>query len=899
MFVSTSMRRAVALVALICLLAGSVLPVRAQGGAAILEGIVDDAATGLPLAGAAVSLANGAAHTVTDAAGHFRLDGLSPAVYRLRIEHAGYQSEVSAEIPLVAGADVQVTLVAQQAAAARTLQAIGSTATGTRALQRASTMTTSLTVDALDEDGVTRAGDALRELPAITNSVKGNTAALGDDIPLEIRGIGALETATALDGHPIALGFPGGYNFQLSPVGALRGILVTYGSGSNLFGTSAIGGIIDFQTLLPTPDQRLSLEQGWGTFDKTQTTLRASGTEGRLSYAFAYGVAGLDGPIDHQRFYQAGTAYDPSATSPAVRDLAVYDDDSSANAHTGLAKLRYELDPGQSITLTSVLSSYYADKTGNGDGDYFPYAPALAFGKQLLAKYNPATAPVACPAGSFYVKGAGAGPNGQPDGGSPCQTPQQYAAFNTGWDGDGPAYQTFDFADEHVGYDLSRGNGTLHVDAFTDRYDNTVVRDPLLYLGNSWSNKLEDENGASIVYDLTTGRANTVGVGYTYINLVYRLASETQTTTSTTTALGAPIVHEDGLVLHDTYRVPGSPLSAFGDAYLRHASATDTTSLDPRASLVYDLTRHDIVRVSSGATTTGPAGNQLGQPFVPALLGGAGGGSAISCGSLNVIGSAPSSVLHPERGVDEEAAYGHSYGLDSQVELTAYNVNVFDKLYALSLPLSETGTSFINPAFLAAQEAAVSAKCGSSAAPGLLGLSGTFNIGELRARGTELTGRHRFDRRTFFDYAWTTDSTGIVSLPASYLRSNLTLVPGAQIPRVPLHTLDGALDHTFGPVDVRYTYHWISDNNTKALPAYDYSDLRIAVPLGPGEFSIAIDNLLNQDAFIEGLRYEGVPLALNSYATPSSYAQYTGAAATELFGLPYRSIFFTYALRVR
>jgi hypothetical protein len=83
------------------------------------------------------------------------------------------------------------------------------------------------------------------------------------------------------------------------------------------------------------------------------------------------------------------------------------------------------------------------------------------------------------------------------------------------------------------------------------------------------------------------------------------------------------------------------------------------------------------------------------------------------------------------------------------------------------------------------------------------------------------------------------------------------------------------------------------------LPAYDFSDLRLSAPLGRGTFTIAIDNLFNQWGFIEGLRYEGVPLALNAYAPASAYAPYTGAAATELFGLPSRSIFFSYELRSR
>jgi len=58
-------------------------------------------------------------------------------------------------------------------------------------------------------------------------------------------------------------------------------------------------------------------------------------------------------------------------------------------------------------------------------------------------------------------------------------------------------------------------------------------------------------------------------------------------------------------------------------------------------------------------------------------------------------------------------------------------------------------------------------------------------------------------------------------------------------------------------------------------------------------------NVWQQNAFIEGYLNEGVPLALNAYAKPADYAPYTGADATERFGLPYRSIFFTYSVQVR
>jgi hypothetical protein len=92
--------------------------------------------------------------------------------------------------------------------------------------------------------------------------------------------------------------------------------------------------------------------------------------------------------------------------------------------------------------------------------------------------------------------------------------------------------------------------------------------------------------------------------------------------------------------------------------------------------------------------------------------------------------------------------------------------------------------------------------------------------------------------------------------------------------------------------------HGVSANNTKNLPAYNFSNLTAGTPLGPGTFSATVSNLFNQNAFIEGLRYEGVPLALNQYATAADYAQYTGSNATEQFGLPYRAVYFNYTFQV-
>ncbi len=344
-----------------------------------LRGIVVDATTGLAVAGAAVSAIGSAARAETAADGRFALQ-LAPGVYRLRVERSGYQPAQSDDVALPSGTTVDITLSVQRESAPGMMRTIGSTSTNAAAaLLRASTTSVTVGTDALRARGDERAGDALRQLPGITNGIAGDTAAFGDDIPLQLRGLGTLEATATIDEHPVAYGFPGGYNFQLSPIAPFRDVAVTYGSGSNVLGTSAIGGVVDFRTLVPSAERRLALDEGWGTFGRSATTLAATGTAGRVGYAFAYGASGIDGPIRHQAMYQPAAAYDVSATSPAVRGIGTYDDDSSVAQHAGLAKLEYDLGPADRVIATGVFAGYFENKSGNGDADYLDAAPALAF----------------------------------------------------------------------------------------------------------------------------------------------------------------------------------------------------------------------------------------------------------------------------------------------------------------------------------------------------------------------------------------------------------------------------------------------------------------------------------------------------------------------------------------
>lgn len=832
---------------LACAFLACALPAHALTGSSI-DGRVVDAASGLALAGASVRIVATSHHASTDAHGAFVLSDVTPGTYRLEVQAQGYQPALSTPVIVAADTAAYTTLAIVRATSNLNVIAVTSTRSSS-SLQQSSAINDTLNTETLQAIGVLRAGDALRTLPGVNNGINGDTAALGDDINLNIRGIGQPETVAAIDGHPIGYGIKGGYNYQLSPVFPFRNIQVLYGSGgSNVLGVNAIGGVVNFQTLDATPAAHATFTQGYGSFERLASSLTATGGDGKLGYAVAYGVAGLDGPFRNAYFYQ-------------VAAKAGYVDDSSVTSRAGLIKLTYAPDPATNIAFTDVNSSYWENKTGNGDGDYLPYDTAYA---RCAAQGN--SNPAAC------------------------------AAAATGWQGAGAAWQAFNFGYEDLDVTHRSGAGTIGVDSFTTLYDDTQYRLNLPTPAKAKTTVMRVQSSGSILRDDIANANNDLTFGYSYLNNAY-----VYQTISNAPSYSTPFTNETAYFVRDVYQPQRSNLTAFFNLWAKHASATDSSYLDPRLSLLDRLSPHDVLRAAAGATTTEPTSDEIDLPFTPSALAlgtlqGAGGGSTYVCGGLNSIGTAPSAGLKPERGVDEELAYGHTWAGDSITQLQLYNVNVYNKLYATIAPLSQTGTAGISPTYITTADALLTTVCGTGNYA--LGVTGTVNVGTLQARGADLSGRWRAGRRFYVDYDWALTSSVLKNAPSQLLESNLTDIINSQIKGVPLHTASIALDGTVGVVDTRYTLYSVSTNNTKNLPAYTYSTVQLSLPVShAGTFTVAVFNLFNQWANIAGLVGDGVPAALNGYAPASAYTPLIGTAATEQFGLPYRSIYFSFAFR--
>jgi hypothetical protein len=925
-----------------------IAPPAARADGFAVKGKVVDAATGLPLAGVKLqTIGSTVATQTTNLGGHFEFDGLSAGTYSIQATLPGYDNTVSEEFTVGGSFALPLALVMQRTSGSSQIRTLArTTVTAAASLQKASVTYQQVSGNTLLRQGITRTADAVRRLPAIDNT-SSDTATYGDDVTLSIRGIGSLETVTLLDGHPVGLGLPG-INWDISPSFGLRAVNVVYGAGGgDLYGVDAIGGVVDMQTLEPTRNQSVTFTQGWGTFDKLTSVLQATGTAAnRWGYVIALGTSGSNGPVKNTVFFQPAASFDPSATDPAVVAAGQYIDSSDIANKGEMFKLRYGFGSNTHLTAVATGGYFYDNKTGNGDNDYLPMDTALANANLKLSNYTPSFAggqvsalnPPNCPAGTFVGLGSGGNAYGfgldglTPDGGTTCVSPQQWANINTGYQGAGPAWQGFTLHDYQLRFDTTTGKNTININGFSNLYTHVYDRtfglpnllvasanDPVTGNPNClpaapctltsnpfWYNE-QVSNAGVIGTDSVTWQNNELGVGAYYDN-----------TASLFHTVGffqpSPIAHETSIFVRDSYHPVNSPLTAYVSAYFKNASLTKSSYIDPRVAFVMESGSNDVYRMSVGWISTQPALTEVASPFSPSTV------SALtlaSCNALNSTGSGGNPSLKPERAGDLEFSMGHRFGADSTIQLSLYSETINQQLYTQTIPVLNFSpgffgvTNYLDPTTSTGQQNAIASfantvgsQCGitPTQALNLLGVDGTVNIGQGLAEGLELQGRQRLGTRFFFDYDYATNSSVPLHVPLSILQNDFTIIPGWQLPRIPLHKYDFAFDYTFGTgIEARTETYFVSSNNPKNLPNYNYTNVILSAPTGKlGTVSAIVSNVFQQYADYRGLLGHGYPLALNpAFASQEDYTPLIGNQATERFGLTFRTLELLYTIKVR
>lgn len=306
----------------------------AQSGASF-AGVVKDP-QGQAVAGATLTLSSrsGAAGgaTTSDSSGSFRLEGLPEGDYLLRATAPGFAPFLAEDVHLNAGAPATREIALQLAGVHEQLVI---TASGTPQLpEQVSKVTT--VIDQADADA--RDAAALSDVVALTPGVRvQQLGGPGAFTTIQMRGLRDQDTAVLVDG----LRLRDASATQADASGLIEDLLFTdanrvevmRGSGSSLYGTNAIGGVINVITdegggrtrgSLLTEGGSLGVFRGRGQLsggfrkDKIQYSLGLSETD------VTYGVGG-DEPFRNTSLQSRVTFH----LSPSVRLIArLYGGDS-------------------------------------------------------------------------------------------------------------------------------------------------------------------------------------------------------------------------------------------------------------------------------------------------------------------------------------------------------------------------------------------------------------------------------------------------------------------------------------------------------------------------------------------------------------------------------------------
>lgn len=321
----------------------------AQGTGTIKGTVTDE--NGAKLAGAQVVLSSSAGvqlNTSTTESGTFEYRNLRSGSYLVEVKAGGFSPFTSEEIELKRGENKDV-VVQLKIAAINASVIVTATGTAQRA-DEVSKVVSTLDAEAIEAKHVLSLTESLRGIPGVRVQQQGSPGALTS---VRLRGQRNFDTALLLDGLRVRdagdiNGSPLSLFSDLVPV-ALDRVEVLRGAGSSIYGTHAIGGVINMIPEVGPSGLHLNAGFDGGSLATYRERLQASG--GGTRFGFNIGVNRVD-----------------------VRNGIDGDD---AYGNTGFAG-RLQFNPSPSVTITGNLYGNVANARVNDSPFALPAAFATA-----------------------------------------------------------------------------------------------------------------------------------------------------------------------------------------------------------------------------------------------------------------------------------------------------------------------------------------------------------------------------------------------------------------------------------------------------------------------------------------------------------------------------------------
>jgi outer membrane receptor for ferrienterochelin and colicins len=228
-------------VALVLALVACAAPLAAQVSATVY-GTVRDSTTAAPVEGARVTVAGSSLEATTDAAGHFILKRIAAGTTVVQVNRLGYRAHAET-LTLASGDSVRVNV--SLAASAYGLEPVIVTA-GKRSqlLDHVVASVVVLSDSDIARRAVQTADEAVDKAPGVQFlggqvNVRGSSGF--------VQGLGA-RVLLLVDGVPANQGDRGGIDWDMIPVDQVERVEIVKGAGSSLYGSAALGGVVNLIT---------------------------------------------------------------------------------------------------------------------------------------------------------------------------------------------------------------------------------------------------------------------------------------------------------------------------------------------------------------------------------------------------------------------------------------------------------------------------------------------------------------------------------------------------------------------------------------------------------------------------------------------------------------------------
>ncbi|MGH8291490.1 MAG: TonB-dependent receptor plug domain-containing protein [Steroidobacteraceae bacterium] len=203
---------------------------------------------------------------------------------------------------------------------------------------------TVLTDKDIKQSQATIVSDLLEQTPGITVARDGG---VGQPTSVFIRGAESDQTVVVIDGvkmtDPSLAG--GGFDFEDLLIGDISHIEILRGAQSTLYGSDAIGGVIDITTADPTQESEGSASLEGGSHDK------------------GYGTANVGG-VSNALMWRAAGSYYGTTGIPCFDQYLGGRRDCASQIGDGAGQIRYDLTPDLQLDLRGYIASSRTDFDG-------------------------------------------------------------------------------------------------------------------------------------------------------------------------------------------------------------------------------------------------------------------------------------------------------------------------------------------------------------------------------------------------------------------------------------------------------------------------------------------------------------------------------------------------------